>query len=894
MYITRDDDISVLPMSRRSVNCLRRENIYTIGALMDYPIEKLIGIRNLGVKSFGEVCSFVQSLKDGTGDFALVKNSHSIINTHDSIHNNPEVGGCGVMFLSESGVIVNDIPIAELPLSVRAQNSLRYSGYKFASQLVGITYDKMMNIKNIGKKTAEEVIAYIEKITIRRETRGITTEDSTSDNDLAKEMCAVYGKVESTWLREILTVKGQFTDARGETLVYRLYDSVFVRGTVKSKILKLIKENGGEISKPLLKDYLPRHLNNTTIFEDILLELKATSAIEISEDMIYRQYPSISQYVVEIQNDRERGVLQARLDGKTLQEIGDQYGITKERVRQIMLQGLKKKPCLREDKYIYIYNHYNISLENFMLAFDESAKTYYYLEMICQNNHAKKKTLEEILTDTAIAPEYRKKAERAIYKRYIFTDGIYVKMDRHHLIKHYIKNNCNCLTKFDDFVSEYTLWLDVLGLGNDSSLRTYENILNGCDYVLWNQWRSFRYYNISEQDFDELISTLDLEQFENTELSTLKLFRDYPDLMQQYDIHDEYELHNLLKKIWPAENTTVKFKRMPTIEIGTADRSNQVLSLLFQYAPITADALSKHYEEEYGVKAASVKANYLQYLDHYFYQGVYSVDFAALSIIQRDRMKTILTRDFYTIQEIKQLYKREFSSSNDSLINPYTLKTLGFNVYSGYVVKNTYATAADYFRYLLTTKNTVDVRNISKSIRKIYVSELYHLRSEYKIIEFSPSQYINIRKLNAVGVTVDDLIDYQKSVAVRYAIGEYFTVTSLRQDNFTHKIDDFGFDDWFYASVLRENRELFSCQRIGGTRIFLRGRSGANLGGMLTWLLKKCGKIYFYDLTDLLKNHYGVVLTKERLRSIIDSTGLYYDSIMEAVYIDYETYFEEI
>ena len=33
-----------------------------------------------------------------------------------------------------------------------------------------------------------------------------------------------------------------------------------------------------------------------------------------------------------------------------------------------------------------------------------------------------------------------------------------------------------------------------------------------------------------------MLLMLDLEQFEDTEFSTLKLFRDFPDLMQQYDM----------------------------------------------------------------------------------------------------------------------------------------------------------------------------------------------------------------------------------------------------------------------------------------------------------------------------------------------------------------------
>lgn len=335
---------------------------------------------------------------------------------------------------------------------------------------------------------------------------------------------------------------------------------------------------------------------------------------------------------------------------------------------------------------------------------------------------------------------------------------------------------------------------------------------------------------------------------------------------------------------------------MPTIEVGNANPFNQLMSLLLQYAPVTADDLASHYEEEYGVKAATVKGNYLQAFDHYYYQGVYSIDFATLSVIQFDRMKTILDHDFHTIQEVKRLFKREFPHSDESLINSYTLKTLDFRVYSGYVVKSTYVTASDYFRYLLTNDDIVDARNFSRSIQNIvaYTSELYRLRAEYEIVEFSPLQYINIRRLNAVGVTIDQLTDYRNAVALNYEKVEYFTVTSLRQDGFTHEMDDLGFDEWFYSSILLEDRELFSYQRIGGTRIFLRGKIGANLGDMLVWLLEKYQKIDLYDLMDLLENHYGIKIPKEKLRSIVDGTDLYYDSIMEAVYIDYDTYFEEI
>lgn len=739
-HITRQDDISALPLSVRSLNCLRRADIHTIGAMMDYPADELINIRNMGKKSVDEIQSFVQALNDGTGEYVLVDASERVTDEAAIAQETVGVDGSVTVFLDETGSIVRDIAVKNLNLSVRAKNSLTLSGYIFASQLVGITYEELMNLQNMGKKTAEEVLAYLEKISV---SHGACTESSGSTavgSDLAADMCAAYGEAESVWFREILTIKTQFPEAIGETLIYRLYDSVFVRGTAKAKILQIIEENNNEISKANLEEHLPQHLNNTTILEEILLELEAIATVEIGEVMIYRQYPSVVEFAAHIEDNRIREVVQSRLKGKTLQEIGNQYGVTREFARQLMQKGLRKKPYLREDKYAYLYDHYDFSFEDFTLAFDEPQETYNYLEMISQITRAKRKPLDEILTDTAIAPEYRKKAERAIYKQYISTDGVRVKMTRPNLIKHYIKIHCKSLTKFEDFVCEYNLWLDSLGLGDDPSLmieaRTYENILNQCDYVLWNQWRSFRYYNIPEHDFEDLLSTLDLEQFEDTELSTLKLFRDYPLLMAQYDIHDEYELHNLLKKIWVSGNSSVKFKKMPTIEVGSANTNNQVLALLLQYAPIAADDLAMRYEEEYGVKAATVRGSYLRELDHYFYRGVYSVDYAALPTIQFARMQMVLDRDFYTIQDVKRLYKKEFPNSDESLLNPYTLKTLGFHVYpgySGYIVKNTFSGATDYFHTILTKDDIVDMRAYGTAIRNIatYDSEHRRLRNAW-------------------------------------------------------------------------------------------------------------------------------------------------------------------
>ena len=898
-YITREDNISKLPLSVRSMNCLHSTGINTIGAMIDYPIEELINIRNMGKKSVAEIQNFIQAIKDGTcGEYILVKESErSSLSQEEDL----DADSGKVFFLDEQGLRIQDIPIEKLHLSRRAENCLLTNDFRYISQLIEKTYTDLLNIKNMGKKTAEEILSCIERVTVKQ--RACTTKNYETDdfsNNLAKEMYSVYGETENIWLKEILTVKSQYPEAIGENLINCIYNySTLVQKTIKPIILKIIEENNNKSSIKFLEDALPSHLNNTTILKKILFELESIFAIEIKDDeMIYRQYPSVVEFAAHIEDERIREVVQGKIAGKTLQEIGDSYGVTRERVRQILVKGLRNKPQLREDKYICLYENYNFSIEEFTYVFDEPKETYHYLEMICSGSHSSKKQFDEILMDEKISPEYRKKAERVIYKKYITIDGVLIKMTRRDLVKHYIKNNCRTLTKFDDFFNLYHIWLEELGMKDNNSLQldlSYRNFISICDYVLWSQGQSFRYYNMKEHDFEELLSTIDLNQYENIELSTFKLFKDYPELMKQYDIHDEYELHNLLKKI--SKNSNIKFNRMPTIEIGKANRDNQVFSLFLECAPIGIDELAERYEEEYGAKAATVKGSFFKVLDDYYHNGSYRIDYDSMNSNELKRMKEILIHDFYTIKEIKRLYKREFSSSNESqLINPYNLKALDFRVYSGYVIKNTYPTASDYFRYLFTKDDIFDARNLSSSIQGVmaYNSELYKLCTNYEIIEFLPRQYINIRKLNKFDITVEILKKYSNAVFNNYEKGDFFTITSLRQEGFTHEMDKLGFDDWFYASILVEDKEHFSYQRSGGTRVFRCGKTGANLGGLLVWLLEKKQKIDIYDFKDLLENHYGIIISKERLLVIIAGTELYYDAIMEAVYIDYETYFEEI
>lgn len=901
-YILLEDDISKLPLPVRCFNALKRNGVNTIGDMIRSKEEgKLEGFAYLGKKGVSEVEQWVESLYAGTTGFRIAANEDEIARrkTEDVV----------VEMKRASAEANGDLPVSGLPLSKRAINALMRAGIKTTDELYCTTEEQLLGMQSLGAKTAREILDYIKEHPQTNSPVPVILPDN--DDSIPDVVKGLVGELSSllqlkpaicrAYIEETLK---KYPEAQGESFVYRLYENEPICDALHTCLLSLLEAREEGVPYESLTEEIPGHLRNTTIVEEMLLSMEQQDEVRIEDDIYIRQYPSIVDYLRTLEDEKNRQIVLEKLHGKTLQEVGDEHNITRERVRQICNNVLRKATRsgqrFREDKYIPLFSQYGITREEFALAFDEPCSTYEYLSVVTGNNSHFMKPLEAVLEDEEIPAQMRKQAERAIYKDYIAINGQHIHKDRPALVDYYVKTYCRELTKYDDFEQGYHEFLEELGLSGEETLRingrAYENRLSGHMCTLWNQWRRFRYYDILSRDYDNLLESLDLMQYDGMEISALKLFRDNAALMEEFDIHDEYELHNLLKKIWDKSDDRVSFKKMPTIEVGQVDRDAQVRSLLLQYAPVTADRFGTLYEETYGVKAPTVLGGYMKNFDKYFFDGVYSIDTQDLPENEFQQLRDALPGEYYTIQDVQRIYLREFPDADTSMINPYTLKTLGFRVYSGYVVRNSYASAVDYFNHLLTGQDVVDMREYPRSIQSIgaYTSEMYRLRQTREIVEFGPYQFIHIRKLNQFGVTKEMMEDYCRAVDRFVERGGFFTVHSIVADGFTHPLDDLGFDDCFYAAVLMEDRKRFSYQRMGGVRVFVNGTSKDIFVDMLKWLVETAGKMDIYDLRDLLENQYGIVLDKEKLVSIIRGTEMYYDVIMEAVYIDYDAYFEEV
>lgn len=854
--------IDKLDLSVRSVNALHRVGIHTVEQMMGLNQQDLQNIKNLGAKSIEEIMQKQQQIcalgLQNEGDSGIGLNHKQT----------SEYRECLLRYTK-----VKDVPLSALPLTTRAFNRLEANGYTMLSDIILLDKSHFMQLKNLGENSVNSIIGAIENFI-----------DTHHDKILA--MCA------------------------GEENMLRLSDE-----DIRKAILEVYKGVGFKgLSLEEMRQKLELDESYLEQLKIVIGKLIADGEIEYVDYRCHRVYPSLKDFLPRCKGIDERNlqIITKRLDGLTLQATADEFGLTRERVRQIVNRDIEKGrkqyrietglSFFDEDYYLYLFENYSFD------AMDASAwlgiPQYIFNYFDTLNIKQGQKNLEEALSDSSgLDAGMRLKIRSYLNKDKIIIDGRWINKNRAVLEEVLIKKFCQNDTSFEEFIKLYNDFLETEEVPFDEKLyytddviRTRENRLADARFLLWKQHKTLRYYDIDGTDFAELLDTLNLDSYENIELSTQKFIAMYPQLMEKYDIRDQYELHNLLKKLVPdgGKNKLV-FGRMPMVKFGEFDRDNAILNIIIDNAPIGIYELAALVEEEYGYDRDTVIWNYLTPFKAYNHQGMYRIDHKAMATANATRLSEALREDFYYLDEIRQIYTHLVPGADHEEINPYNLKNLGFVVLSRYALRN-YDTLDAYFTELLTSKDIIDISGYRKRYGSVqmFSQVLSELRRNLTVIEFEPNQLINFRKLEKAGVSRADIESFCEAVYDFVEDENYFTIQSIRQDGFNSAMFDLGFSDWFYTNLLLSDERL-SNDRFFANIVFYKGARKLSVKTFLEDMIRQQGSVDLYDMVNDLKSRYCFV-TVERgdIMTKLYSSDVYYDKYLDRYYANESLYLREL
>lgn len=628
------------------------------------------------------------------------------------------------------------------------------------------------------------------------------------------------------------------------------------------------------------------------IRREVLLFSKIDSmAIEVQGDFVQFDCLSLEEYIQEISDERNRKIVSMRLDGFTLEAIARETGITRERVRQIQKKYLLRHPILKEDRYKDILNTYPaIGYKDLQRIFDLSDRICRYLDITLNRGKSytdaeRQHALMGLARDSSLTVIERERAKALIEMSDsdFYIHGQKVKKNRPSLIRYIVRTYAQDKTACSTLKKYYDRLLADLGLTGDPSFEVdlrYFDHLADCTYTLWNRKKMVRYYDIGGNDYDGLLETLHLEQFSDVEFSTLKFFREYPDVMEKYDIRDEYELHNLLKKVLAKQDYQDKsdkkyqitFGKMPMIKIGNPNKARQILKIIEENGPVTKAQIGKLYEKAYGVNSTIFQSNTKwEKFEPYCINGEYMMQHEnKLSPDIIDEMKRVLKEDFYTKKEILELYLETVPEGNVWDIDNYTLHQMGYASHESYVVKEIYKNASDFFRKILTDGDVIDLRDKQHyRIASTYYTVLSELSSQYQIVEVQPDVFYTKSYLEQLGITTEEIQQFCNTIKNFVPPNTLFTIESACKHglHLPWSINHLG--NYFYSSILAADKMHFSSLLCGGDRLLWNGtrKTSLSVGELFIHVLDATEEILSdKEMQMLIQEKYGLYFKTDKIK----------------------------
>lgn len=785
-------------------------------------------------------------------------------------------------------------PLAEQPLpwhdmKPRLRHILEHAGLVTWKDLLSLPADGLRHMEGMGKTSLEQLAALVEN---HAHVRPVFTPSPVQQecifammNQLpAREQTALRSALEEAWMRWLQEHRGEQAEEaceNPESMLEQLLQSDALQPVLEGLLKEACRtpqspemlgmQFSARLSAVLLEQMVPVGLQEGWLFETPLGLVTARMSFDAWLD-------SLPQ--------KARAVCTWRFcEGLTLEECGEKAGLTRERVRQIADKQVQNAPRLPISWARSWFDEYDISLEAGRILFGFSNPEIRFLHTLCGRS-TKRKDPEEMVQSPAMTPMLYERYKTYLHRHEVRIDGHLVLRQRRALLKFLAREHCSTKTlPLQAFHRIYQACLESLGLQDDPAFdfpgdRAFEANLFKESYIITSGGHTLRYYETDREDWLEDARKMGLEDFHNVEISARLIFRDHPELMKRLDIHDAYELHNILRKTesqWNEGNRLqVRFGRSPMIAFGQADRAQQMVRLMEELAPISKDALAAAYSARYGDAVPTILANALQPVQSWLDHGLYRIDLPVFDQQEVRVMKEVLADQAAGLEWIRQAYRKAFPQGDLKKINARSLKACGFRTYSGYALPDGFSSAQDWLSWFARRTGRFHFRTGLRDLSNVsqFSSALGELRSRMDIFETDWSEYASAEVFLQAhpGLSAEQLEDYLKASAEFARPLKAWNDFSLRQAGFAHPVYACGLSS-FCLDLLRKNRRQKPYLRVGSGLLFFEQQT--LLSGLLQLSLEETPGLSVQALAQSWKTHWNIHPRPEKLQDILRRAGFY-------------------
>lgn len=718
-------------------------------------------------------------------------------------------------------------------------------------QAVGLSTSNIKTLKNIGIDTIEQA-------------KGLTLNELNTKVGRTKN--ALYKKLKTS-LNQI----NRFTDSN---LGYKL------------RILNTIKNNEG------------------ITFSDINREVKISNfylekfiSYMIYENLIYKSFDNkyfINQDTISIKeilkiNLKDIDILAQKLEGKTLEEIGAIYDLTRQRVKQRLNELVDSLPelLLEDKKYKKLFETYNFDMETFTYLYDEPKITYNYLKM---SYNVGEKPIKNLIFQFKGEKYYWLLDKLRLFELHsgelakkdkptIFSQVIYLNRDKE-LSNSEIQNAYTTYIK-ENKLEEYSID-DVRGYADrfNSKLKCGNN--------------KIRYYDIDVIDEFDKDFFREIFDVEDGIYSINKLFGDNIELMNEYDIRKGTELADFCNKLEIIDGTkAVKIVRLTEVQIGPKDKKEFIEDFIQNYANYHVKEISEIINEEYGLHVGSTQSFISQELSVYLdSDNIVRVDSTNQELVNPELLHGELVEEVYTLTQVNAILRKV--TGKRIIVTKEFLAQFGYKMNGKLVLKEKYSNQREAIEGLIEEKEIFSTGNNDVFKEAIGYSTISNMVKNYRLFKLSPSRYITFTRLNKGGLNEDIIIDFITSVInfVKDNNIINFTYYYLVKEGFSHELMNKGFENIFYAELISTVVDFSTINT--SQKIFSTNQNIKTLDQFLTFYLEENIILNIEEFSNKLLEEFGFSLEEYKIVNKLTDYGGFYSESLDKMYLNKEDYIEEV
>ena len=143
--------------------------------------------------------------------------------------------------------------------------------------------------------------------------------------------------------------------------------------------------------------------------------------------------------------------------------------------------------------------------------------------------------------------------------------------------------------------------------------------------------------------------------------------------------------------------------------------------------------------QKHGYDKAIIQGYYLRPFEVYYHKEQYNFDQKEMSEENAERLKALLTEEFYYFDEIRKIYTENIPDADPEEVNAYNLKKMGYTVLSNYILRG-YNSLEIYFREMFTEKEITDITQMKKRYGKLIER---HFALKHDAVESENNRHIS-------------------------------------------------------------------------------------------------------------------------------------------------------